>query len=297
MAKRKKRHDPLKVAVSNQIFRIAKAEAKHLSNFICPIYRPKTATEPELIGTGVFLAIGNRKFVLTAGHVFGPPGQGHHQLLIPSHTTGNLTELVGIHVRSKTNQDPRADDTNDVGIVLLEDGLAQQVATDAFVSLELVDVDDIGDFLRAYVAMGFPWRVSPRVCRRSKVARATIFNYASELLKHERWCNLGLTPRSHFLLRYAKRHSRNESGRDMTAPDPHGMSGGPLWRIEVSEGRPTACRLVGIVIEWRKECGGLLAVRMPIVFAGIAQLCPEVAHLIPQTRTLDILITSPPLST
>lgn len=296
MAKRKKKHDPLKVAISNQIFSTARSEAKHLRNYICPIYRPRTATEPELIGTGVFLAIGERRFVLTAAHVFGPVGEGHRQLLIPSHTTGHLTELAGTYVRSKTSENPGADDTNDVGIVLLGHDLVQEISTHAFVSLELVDVDDIGDLRRAYVAMGFPWRVSPRVCRRSKVAKATVYSYASELLKHEKWSSLGLTPASHFLLRYAKRHSRNESGRDMTAPDPHGMSGGPLWRLEVSDDRSTACRFVGIIIEWRKEHGGLLAVRIPIVLAGIAQLCPDIVHLIPQAQTLDITITSSPLS-
>lgn len=252
--------------------------------------------EPELIGTGVFFSIGHRRFVLTAAHVFGPTGKGHQELLIPSYSTGTLTELVGTYVRSKPNGGAGADDSNDVGIVLLDDGFAEQIDTDSFVKLDLVDVDDIGDFQRPYMAMGYPWRVSPKVCRRSKMAKATPFSYAAELLKDEHLLKQGLSPHSHFLLRYAKRHSRNESGRDITAPDPHGMSGGPLWRIEPSNDQGATSRLVGIIIEWHRREGGLLAVRLPVALAGIGQLCPDIAHLIPQTRTLDIKITSPPLA-
>lgn len=253
--------------------------------------------EPELIGTGVFLAIGNRRFVFTAAHVFGPPGEGSQHLYIPSDRTGNLTELLGTHVRSKSNEDSSEHDTNDVGIVLLDDDLAGQINPDSFVRIDSVDVDDIGDFQRPYMAMGFPWRVSPKVCLRSRMATATHWSYATELLRNEDLLKLGLGRKSHFLLRYAKRHSRNESGRDITAPHPQGVSGGPVWRLDQINDRDQTSRLVGIVIEWREEVGGLLATRLPMTLAGIGQLCPDIAHLIPRTRTLAIEITSPPLAT
>lgn len=281
--------------LSSLVFARGKIEASKRRAHVTPIYRAKSATEPELIGTGVFFAIGDRRFVLTASHVFGPPGEGHQCLYIPSHRTGNLTELVGTYVRSNPDKSSGGNDTNDVGIVLLDEGLAEQIEIGAFVTPDLVDVNDIGDFAMPYMAMGFPWRVSPKVCRRSRTAKASIFSYTSELLKHERLQERGLNPQTHFLLRYAKRHSRDRTGRDITAPDPHGLSGGPLWRLEPLNRHGESSRLVGIVIEWDRKEAGLLAFRLPLILAGIGQICPELSHLIPKSETLAIQITTPPL--
>jgi len=296
MSKRRKRRDPSKEAVSCQVLQMARTDAEERVVHICPIYRPKTQKEPELIGTGFFLAFGERKFLLTAAHVFGPAGEGYQELWIPNPRTGNLTELVGTYARSKPNGGSTENDQNDVGIVLLAQRLAEQIEPESFITSSFLDCDDMGDFRYPYVAMGFPWRKSPRICRRSRVASATPCSYASELLRDEHLKSLGLDSRSHLFLRYDKRHSRSEYRRDLTAPDPHGMSGGPLWRLEPGSGHATRSLLVGIIIEWRKPPGGLLAVRLPIALAGIAKLCPEIANQIPQTQTLPIDITSPPLA-
>lgn|GEM_PF-2974522 len=297
MAKRKKRNNAYRFLISslvnNLVFGRAKIEASKRKAHVCPIYRAKLSTEPELIATGIFFSIGDRKFVLTASHVFGSSDEGHQYLYIPSHRTRDLTELVGTYIRSTKDKSADANDTNDIGIVLLHEELAAQIESSAFVTMDMVDVYDIGDFTKPYMAMGFPWRVSPKVCRRSRTATASIFSYLSELLGHEKLLKRGLSSRTHFLLRYAKRHSRDHTGRDITVPDPHGLSGGPLWRIEPLNSDGETSRLVGIVIEWDREEGGLLAFRLPLILAGIGQICPEIAHLIPESETVAVKITTP----
>lgn len=296
MAKKKKKRNPFKLLQSYFVLQAANREASKRITHICPIYRPNTVLEPELIGTGVFLAIGNKRFVLTAAHVFGPAGEGHQMLYIPSHTSGNLTELAGTYLRSMPNDDVKRGDSSDVGIVLLDDTLTEQITPESFISLSMVDVDDVGNLRRPYLVMGFPWRVSPKVCRRTRIATAKAFSYATELFNNEHLQNLGLSPASHFFLRYAKRHSRNQHGQDLTAPDPHGLSGGPVWRMEPADVQGETSKLAGIIIEWHRNEGGILAFRLPLVLAGIGQICPEIAHLIPQARTVNIVITSPPLA-
>ncbi len=252
--------------------------------------------EPELIGTGVFFAVGNMRFVLTAAHIFGAAGVGHQELHIPNYRTGKLTELLGTYVRSKPDDGEDKNDLNDVGVVLLEKSLAAQIEDDSFVKLSSVDVDDTGNFQRPYLAMGYPWRVSPKADRRSRVVTALDRSYAANLLGHERLVKLGVRPDTHFLLQYAKRHAHTEFGQEITAPDPDGMSGGPLWRVEPFAEQGQKSCLVGIILKWFRLQGGLLVVRLPVVLAAIEQLCPDLANLIPRTRTLAIEVTTPPLT-
>lgn len=296
MSKRKTIHRSVGEFAVQLMVRAAGDAALKRRKHICPIFRPKNAMEPELIGTGVFLAVGNRRFVLTASHVFGPHGAGHQELHIPNDQTGKLTELVGVYVRSKPEGGRDVDDLNDVGVVLLADTLAAQIEDDNFVRISSVDVDDIGNFHRPYLAMGYPWRVSPKANHRTKMVTASDRSYAADLLSHAELVKFGVRPDTHFLLRYAKRHSRTEFGRDITAPDPDGMSGGPLWRVEPLNSDGEQAFLVGIVIKWYRLQGGLLAIRMPVILAAIEQLCPDVAELIPRSRTLGIQVTSAPLN-
>lgn len=295
MSKRKKPPNAFGELARRVLVRSSAEVAINCRKHICPIFRPRNAMEPELFGTGVFLALGNRRFVLTAAHVFGPVGQGHQELHIPNHQTGKLTELVGTYVRSKPDDGENPNDLNDVGVVLLEENLASQIDDDSFVKISAVDVHDVGSFQRPYLAMGFPWRVSPKADRRSRIVKASDQSYAANLLSHDKLVKLGVRPDTHLLLRYAKRHSKTELGRDLTAPDPDGMSGGPLWRVEPLNGDSPSAYLVGIILRWYRSQGGLLAIRMPVVLAAIEQLCPDVAGLIPRSQTLTIQVTTPPL--
>ena len=116
-------------------------------------------------------------------------------------------------------------------------------------------------------------------------------SYSSNILPPSTLGKLGVEPASHLLLGFDKKKSRNTAGRTITAPDPNGMSGGPLWRFEIYKDQKLTSRLVGILIEWRTEVKGMLAIRMPILLAGIAYNYPHLIHVIPKTRTVGVMVT------
>jgi hypothetical protein len=60
-------------------------------------------------------------------------------------------------------------------------------------------------------------------------------------------------------------------------PDPHGMSGGGVWRIDdLQASNDPTLRLVGIIIEHHPQPHHtMIATRIGIAFEGIARLYPE----------------------
>lgn len=86
-------------------------------------------------------------------------------------------------------------------------------------------------------------------------------------------------------MKFDREYMLNEAGHDVAVSKPHGMSGGPVFRLgtfaEIDQGGAQP-RLVGFGIEWRKEHIILIGVRIAVVLNAIAQLCPEYANGLPK---------------
>ena len=156
----------------------------------------------------------------------------------------------------------------------------------------MVDVDDIGKPGATYIAMGYPATKNAKIDTKEKTLKRRPASYTANILPSGKLDGLGVHSGSHLLIAFEKRHSRDRAGRDITAPDPFGMSGGPLWRFDVFSDVP-GTRLVGMLIEWKSEAGGILAVRLPVVLAGIARNYPSLTEFIPKTSTVQVDVQSP----
>lgn len=283
-----KRLDPFKEFVISNLAQGAAEAAKTLTEHLRPIYIANSANEPELIGTGVLIAVGSHRFLVTAAHVFA---QGAGAIFyIPNDVSGDLQVLKGQRASSITNQLRYEDNVIDISVVWLDTSLACQFKPSAFVSPININFDDIGDPTRIYIAMGYPWRKNQRISRITRRLRASVHAYAANIVPSIDLAAAGLQQVSHMMLRYRKRHSRTQDGSDVTAPHPHGMSGGPLWRFDPYGPISGITQLVGILIEWKYSEGGLLAVRMPLVCAAMSYLCPEVADLLPAANLIKVEI-------
>jgi hypothetical protein len=272
MAKQKKR-DPLKDFVINNLAQGSAHASRGLIKYVRPIYTANSASEPELIGTGVLIAVGLKHFLVTAAHVLDRTGSSTYY--IPTEETGDLVVLEGKSVHSVADH---KNDLLDIAVVLLSPALVALLGPEIFLSPSDIDLDDIGEPTRVY-----------RVTRR---LRASVSAYAANVLPPQILEAAGLERKSHLLVKYRKRHSRTLRGEDVTAPDPHGMSGGPLWKFDPYSPSSQIIQLVGILIEWKRPEGGLLAVRMPLVFAAVSRLCPDIEELLPSPKSV-IINTSP----
>jgi hypothetical protein len=86
----------------------------------------------------------------------------------------------------------------------------------------------------------------------------------------------GALPATHLLLEYDRSDFALEQKGALLA-DPHGMSGGGVWRIDhmLGPGEPTLS-LVGIMIEHHPQPKHtLVATRIGVAFEGVGRLYPE----------------------
>ena len=287
MAKNRQK-DPLKEHVIQKIAGEAANESVKLLRHVCPIYRPDKNGDPEQFGTGVFILAGARYFLVTAAHVLDDNAES--TLYIPGEKSGALVELKGESFRSKPDDGDRKNDRTDVGVVLLSQDLADEIGREAFLSVKQIDVDETGTPGATYIALGYPWRKNAKLNRSKKSVTRHPLSYTANVLQNKKLAKLGVHNGSHLLLGFDKRHSRNKEGRDITTPNPEGMSGGALWKFDVCGDQTINSRLVGVLIEWTSELRGILAVRLPVILAGIAHAYPDVADQIPQTLTVKVSV-------
>jgi len=287
MAK-KRTKDPLAEFMIQDIAAQAKDEAKDLLKHISAIYRVNSISQPEQSGTGILLHIGDRHFLLTAAHVLDDTED--YDLFIPSNRSGALIPLEGDSFKSVAPGGNREDDLIDIAVVSLKPQTVDEIGSDSFLSISMVDVDDIGEQGATYIAMGYPGKKNAKANWGKRKYKRIPISYTANILPEEKLSGMGLRRASHLLISFKKRHSRNDAGRDITAPDPDGMSGGPLWRLNTYSDEKPSSRLVGILIKWCTEVGGILTVRLPILLTAIALHCPELAGLVPKTRTLRVCV-------
>jgi len=94
-----------------------------------------------------------------------------------------------------------------------------------------------------------------------------------------------LLPAVHFAMNFDRMYMLNEAGQDVAVPKPHGMSGGPVFRLgtfaQIEEGRAQP-HIIAFGIEWHREHRILLGVRVAVVLNAIAQLLPAHAGELPK---------------
>lgn len=288
---KKRTKDALAEDVIQNIAARAENESRKLLKHITAIYRVDAAGNPEQFGTGVFLNIGDSYFLVTAAHVLDENKDS--TLYIPGNKSGNLVILEGDSFKSVADGGNRDNDRTDVGVVALKPSLIEEIDPNSFLPVSRTDVDDIGKRTEVYIAMGYPAKKNENLNLVRKTFKRRPACYTANILPDAKLDEVCVHRGSHLLLAFNKKHSRDTTGRDITAPDPYGMSGGPLWRFDIYPDHQPTSRLVGILIEWRNEVAGILALRMPIVLAGIAHQYPKLGVFIPNTTTVNVSVQMP----
>lgn len=192
---------------------------------ICPIFVEYfDQRKTEQIGSGVLLEIEKYVFLLTAAHVADIQSQG--DLLIPA--ARGLTEIYGqfAHV-AVPHGTKRADDKIDIAYFRLDQNLVSELhpSLRPLKRDELYLTDNLleGDI---YTFAGYPWR-------KSKVFRSTasteLFLFTGAAASEKKFSLLGYEPRLHVLIKFYRKNVIT-NGKICTAPMPHGISGGAVFR-------------------------------------------------------------------
>ena len=122
----------------------------------------------------------------------------------------------------------REDDIIDVGIVELEPMVAECQHIQWIIPFDRfkTGLEHVGS--KVYMAIGYP---ATRINRRGKSISPQAMIYWNLVADAALYKKKGLSPQSHILITYDQEHSTFQDGKEGSTPDPHGMSGCPIWLL------------------------------------------------------------------
>jgi len=251
----------------------------------CPLLIPDENGRPRFFGSGTLVSIGDRYFLITAAHVLDEAAT--EVLYLPSQA--ELVELRG--PASKTNapaQGGRLEDKVDSSFVLIDsENAAKLKQLFRFLPMDLVDNSDSIAPGKVYRFCGFAWKFQQtnHVAQNLKSQRYT---FLSDPLIGTRYAKWGFAEAFHIVARFSKDNVWDEQGRRVHSPDPHAMSGGPIFGIAATPGG-FCVRLAGINIEFLESDRILAGVRITGVLERIRRAYPELSALVPMSTTIEIV--------
>jgi hypothetical protein len=239
-----------------------------------PLYQPDPRGQPSTIGSGVFLRVREHRFLLSASHVC-ERASPHRPISAGARTT---IEDLGFRWRTPPLTGDLAPGREDMAIFELG-----PMCSDGFRETPFLTLDDLDPYLLAeeecarasYLVIGYPRSLQPRQAQGSSLSPVprplvTLSRPFAE------YAPLRVSPETHLLLSYDRRGFHN-IGRAQQEPDPHGMSGGGVWRLTGlrGEGNVTA-KLVGILIEYHQTPSpSLLATRIVSPLGALRRKRPD----------------------
>jgi hypothetical protein len=206
---------------------------ERIGDVTMPLYTEQLG-RTSLCGSGVLLQIGDKSFIVSAGHTFDARRMADVPLWVTSGVAGSkLLPLGEILIRSSETNDPfyRTDEPFDVAVCELTRETAAQIAVEKrFLRLNDVDPWDRQEPRSWYMVYGYPTKLSPPdeatlSINANAVALAT-FIYCDERGPLDRYDKeVGIA------LDFDPATIRNDDGRSAAPPHPGGMSGCGIWRL------------------------------------------------------------------
>jgi len=212
------------------------AAGLHLSkHFTCIVAR--NHGKPTLLGSGTLVRVNARIFVATAKHLF--EGLGDSELITVY--WNERDRRAGIH-RGQILE--AAGDLDLAALPLDVEG------ADVGIPLDSVDTTGTPDASELFIISGVP--STGLVCDdASRTVVAPHWSLGLVALPPDSWPKLNppLSPKTDMVFNYSACFALDANGEPMKAVDPHGLSGGGVWRIPVDDNgvwSPLKARLVAV---------------------------------------------------
>jgi hypothetical protein len=239
-----------------------------ITKYIIPLYGTNDRRERYVIGTGVLLRIQNDGFLITAAHVLDENRRAQTNIEIPG--DGRLVPIDGQTMTTPLPSSGRRD------------------SRFAFFDIALVDPSDTPGPRTRYTFAGYP--SSQHNGPRGGTLTIAPLRLTSESLPPDQYPE-GFALETHACIAFDPKQAVARSGTVQRPPDPHGVSGGGVFRIgtwdEIIAGTNQE-RLVGIAIEMRKQEQCLLGTRIAYPLEMIRSERPGLDASIPSSRYLRV---------
>jgi hypothetical protein len=244
--------------------------------YLVPLFQAQD-DPPAVCGTATFVSINRSKYLITAAHVLDESDTIHF---------GRGIIMESATARAACTSGPgsvtRANDRLDIAVVLLSNEHADRLIAQGRRPLDYDewDVDDIARPGQSYVFTGYPANRAKFDQRQRTVDLGPMS--ASCVAESESSIRaIGVDPRTHIVGRFDRRRMMNQQGRQITAPGPWGMSGGPVWTQRLGSEQ---LALVGVGIEYHKSRRVLVGTRIGAAVVLLRASFPETLPHLPEPR-------------
>lgn len=196
-------------------------------NSLIPIFLwRESAADPEQVGTGVYLLMGDRSYLFTAGHVIDHMEEG--DLCIPTrHGVQAISGGIGTSILASGKE--RSDDRLDLGYIRLDldhhDERHPQFVHMPGQNIDLACAVQPGDFCSVG---GYPLSKGSRT---DQSLSSEVYSYVGIAAEHSEYKRLGYDPRAHVLVKYYIKKGMFPEGDRVNPPHPRGLSGGGIFRL------------------------------------------------------------------
>lgn len=231
-------------------------------------------------GSGVLVCIGQRHYLLTAGHVYDAIVAGTNDVSIPRLDGGR-------GVRLKPSQgftnclDPsetRKNDFIDMAALELSDEHAALLGRERFLPEVAFELSDSMSYGSKYMLYGFPGS-SSRAKFFNNTARVKAFQYGTSIYRMERGAIPNFDPEWEMLVTLARGANLSPTFNRVGIPFPQGLSGSGLWRMYSADvprntWKSSDLRLVGIVHSYHPDFEVVRATHIEH-FSDMIRTCKE----------------------
>lgn len=243
MSSRKVRNAAYKSRATEIGTHVAKLSNRVISTTF-PIYQASNLGCPDACGSGVLLALGEARFVLTATHVFRTEWQRELRIA----TGQELLSLKGERVRlfREGAVQPKADDDIDITVVRMNNSVWQALPLESYVQWVDIDHSAIRLTRDSFLLAGYPAKKQGAV-RGNEIAASVYQALCMESLPIAYKAE-GRDPNTSIVLGFNERNWGTEGLE--TAPYMEGMSGSGMWRLGPKVlAATTDPKLSGIMVE------------------------------------------------
>jgi hypothetical protein len=242
---------------------------------------------PELLGSGVLASFGSKSFLLTAAHVLEAKKPGN-SLLVPS-SLGRMAVVNGPGMTSIAPDGERQSDRFDCAWIELNPELAAAISqSHSFLGPDDIAIDDSSSPTDHYCLTGYPTCRS-RIDTTKESVKVTLLNFNGYAASDKAYRKSKTNPTTHVAAQYSKGKSINSRGVRTRNDNPHGLSGGALWKwIRLSDNKTELRFLSGIIVEWDEQNAVVIGTKVAFLIESIRTKFPELSSHLPTSNTLSI---------
>lgn len=251
-----------------------------------PVYGKGNNGCASIVGTSFGLATASARFVVTAAHVLNHAAESMW-IALPS-----ARPIDGEVVTTSLEDALRSSDPLDIAVIRLAPEAAE-LNEKHFVRVEQIDLElrfeDVGskgdDPRLMYALHGFPASKNKAFSLRNRKPPVAVVGFVFPTFP-AMYEAIHVSPVTHLALKYGHAPAINTAGDEADFGKLHGMSGGLVWRSDLSLPPSMQSRAVAMILEFNRRFRLILCLRLWVVFELIRKCFPEIGSEIPTPASI-----------